>query len=159
MPKLAIYVPKKEMRELEKWRKQINFSKVFMRAVMREIRQRARSVREDDRVASAAEHYKQRLAVDSGPLEELGFDLGTAHVLDCRLSPEQIRQVVELGEFDPARPEHASLVEKTIGDEMTKVDGALEGGTDASRQAWRLVVYGGYVKGVVTAWQRVCEQM
>ena len=33
MPNLAIYVSKKEMRHIDRWRKKINFSRVFMRAL------------------------------------------------------------------------------------------------------------------------------
>lgn len=159
MPKLAIYVPKKEMRELDKWRKEINFSKVFMQAVMREIRQRSRHVEDQDKVTAAAAHYKQELALDTGPLEELGFQIGTSHVLDCRLTPEQIRGVVAFKSFDAEQQEQVEIIETTIGSDIGRVDEALDAGSKASRDAWRLVVYGGYVKGVAAAWQRVCEQM
>ena len=39
MPKLAIYVPKKAKKEIDRWRKRINFSQMFMRALEGEIRE------------------------------------------------------------------------------------------------------------------------
>ena len=48
MPKLAIYVPKKAKKEIDRWRKRINFSQVFMRALENEIRELQRAIDADD---------------------------------------------------------------------------------------------------------------
>ena len=83
MPKLAIYVPKKDMRQIEKWRKKINFSRVFMRALLAEIRERERagkpSKKGEKQMVEAAAHYRQELvaqgsvALDDEELMDIAF--------------------------------------------------------------------------------------
>ena len=66
MPKLAIYVTKKAKKEIDRWRKTINFSQVFMRALEHEIRGRERSLAADDsELAPAARHYRQQMSSHS----------------------------------------------------------------------------------------------
>ena len=82
MPKLAIYVPKKDMKELDKWRKTINFSQVFMMALMDEIHQRSRTPAAGaDQLTAAAQHYRRELAGSASPMVDLGYQLGSRKVL------------------------------------------------------------------------------
>lgn len=162
MPKLAIYVPKQQMRELDKWRKQINFSKVFMRAVMQEIRDRTQFGEESsDEVANAARHYKRMLSASAGSEEVIaaGHRLGTRHVLDCRLAPETLRSLMDCQE--PLSDDDVKTIEKAIGDDKKSLVDVLrgEGFDDDTYPTWRSDAYRGYVKGVSDAWKRVREQM
>jgi len=162
MPKLAIYVPKPQMRELEKWRKKINFSQVFTRAVMQEIRDRTRLTEESaDDVANAARHYKRLLSSSAGSEEVVaaGHRLGTRHVLDCHLSPEVLRRLMDCNEH--LSDDDVEAIEKAIGDDKKSLTDVLqdEGHNDDSYPTWRFDAYRGYLKGVADAWQRVREQM
>ncbi len=97
MPKLAIYVPKEEMREIERWRTRLNFSKIFLRAVQREIREQSRDFAADeDDLAKAANHYRRLLADDDATLVDAGHALGVEQVLKCKLTPKQIRRALPL---------------------------------------------------------------
>ena len=116
MPKLAIYVPKKDWREIEKWRKKINFSRIFMQALTREIQERSRGVKaSSDRIAAAADFYRQQLAESSAPLTDFSFKQGSEDVLECRLTPQLIQKVAQiedqdnLQKADTARDEHAQV--------------------------------------------------
>ena len=162
MPKLAIYVPKKDLRVIEKWRKKINFSKVFMRALSDEIRDRSRVVDTDDaKLTAAAEYYRRKLADGSEPLIDFGHQLGSRHVIDCQLSPDSIRQVMKIKESETWQPEDVAAIEETIGDDLQTIDDLLTKNDydEQSRATWRHVVYRGYLQGVAAAWQRVCEHM
>ncbi len=162
MPKLAIYVPKEEMRQIEKWRKRINFSQVFMRALAVEIRERSRGARASgDQVAAAADFYKRKLAANCQPLEDAAFQLGSKHVLDCRLSPEQILRINGLADAESLSKDDVAELEGAIGDDKKNIDAAFKK-LDLDEQsfpAWRQVAHRGYAKGVAAAWKQVCERM
>ena len=162
MPKLAIYVPKKDMRVIEKWRKRINFSKVFMRALSQEIRDRNRVVTtDDDKLGAAAAYYKRKLTECSDVLVDSGYDLGTSHVIECQLSPELIQRLLKLGRQQDWNDDDLAFIEEAVGDRMAAIDALLDKhGYDAqARPTWRKVVYQGYLNGVAAAWQKVCEHM
>lgn len=162
MPKLAIYVPKKDMREIERWRKKINFSQVFMKALLREIRSRSRKVDAGrGKLAAAAEYYRQKLAEDSDSLSDFGYKLGTQHVIECRLDPETIRTLLEIDGLDRAEGDGLAAVEQAIGSDRKQVDELADrsGFDEQSHPAWRSAVYEGYVAGVGAAWKRICDEM
>ncbi len=163
VPKLAIYVPKKEMKVIEKWRKQINFSKVFMKALGQEIRERSRIAATDgNRLKAAAQYYRKKMADSSEALVEFGIQIGNRHVIDCRLSPESIHALLKLKEVDAWQPDDTAMLEECISDEMVSINQMLsESGYDEeeSSGSWRNVVYRGYIEGVATAWRQVCEHM
>ena len=159
MPKLAIYVPKKEMVELEKWRKKINFSKVFMRAVMGEIRDRRRKSKPNEKAAAAARHYRKQLSAESESLEDAGFRLGSSHVMACRLTIQQIRDIQSIDQSESLPAEGAKQIEKWIGNDVHKMDSALKDSDESSRQALKNLFMRAYVKGVLASWREVCDQM
>jgi len=162
MPKLAIYVPKQEMREIDHWRKRINFSRVFMRALQDEIRQRSRTVdAKDDQLAAAARHYRQALTNASGTMTEFGFQLGSDDVLECRLSPESIHRLLEIDDPAQLNANQISTVEAVLEDQAQRItDFAGKHGYDLPLDpALRDAVYRGYVQGVVAAWKQVCHRM
>ncbi len=162
MPKLAIYVPKKEMREIEKWRKKINFSKIFMTALLKEIRERSRTAKgTKDELAAAAAFYKRKLSENSQSLVDFGFEVGSKHVIGCRLSPDVIRRVLEIEEFDTADSEAIKVIEGAIGSELRLANEHIQkhGYTERSHPTWRHEIFRGYVKGVAAAWKRVCDEM
>lgn len=162
MPKLAIYIAKKDMKTIEKWRKQVNFSKIFMTALDREIRERSRTVTaKQDKLAAAAEHYKARLAKDSGALIDFGYQLGVNDVLECRLATEVITKLLQVEDFEQLSADDVALVKQAIGDHANEIDqfGPTHGYQDQTHPTWRVAVYEGYGKGVAAAWSKVCEQM
>ena len=111
MPILAIYIPKKNMKLIEKWRKQVNFSKIFMAALDREVKNRSRKVgTKKDKIAMAAEHYKTRLVEDSTVLVDFGYQLGVDDVLECRLETETINKLLNVSEFDDLATDDIPLV-------------------------------------------------
>lgn len=160
MPKLAIYIPKKDMRAIEKWRKQINFSQVFMRALMQEIRRRSVAA-PNNKLAAAAQYYQSKLAESSDSLIEYGHQMGTSHVLDCGLPPELIRRLLDIRAAGTVRREDFSVIEQAIGTQMIQIQDFAEksGFDDGSHPTWRSSIYEGYVEGVAAAWKRVCEEM
>ena len=162
MPKLAIYVPKKEMKVIEKWRNQINFSKVFMGALRQEIGERTRVVETDEqKLQAAARFYKRELAENSSALLEFGHRLGVRQVMDCKLGPDVIRRLHELRDLDSWKPDELNIIQTSIGAEMSGVDKALNdsGYDESERPTWRLIVFRGYLAGVAAAWQQVCKHM
>lgn len=166
MPKLAIYVPKRDMRQIEAWRKKINFSKVFMKALMAEIRAMERSTKrttsDQGQLARAAEYYQCEMIEEGADvLVDRGFALGRQHVLDCRLSATTIRQLLKIDSADRLSTAESAQVVELLGDAMRGVDQLAEkhGFDDTSRPLWEQAVYRGYLKGVAAAWQEVCEQM
>ena len=165
MPKLAIYVPKKDMRQIERWRKEINFSQVFMKAVLAEIRQKERwsgASGDNEQVASAAEFYRRKLVEEGGDgIVEYGHSIGLKHVLECRLSPVVIRRMVEIHRSDELGKKASADVAEAVGEDLKEADALAErGGYDPTSQpAWRSALYRGYVSGVASAWEKVCEQM
>jgi hypothetical protein len=162
MPKLAIYVPKKDMREIERWRKRINFSQVFMKALSQEIRDRSRMVEApEEKVAAAADYYKRKLAEGSASLVDVGYSLGAGHVVECQLAPETIRGLLEIEELDSLTTGDLTAIEAAIGKDKKTVADLLQeqGYSDESHPMWRVAFYQGYVRGVTEAWKQVCEQM
>lgn len=162
MPKLAIYIPKRDMREIEKWRKKINFSQVFMQALMREIAHRSRSVSaDDDKVSAAARHYRKKLASNQQPLVDFGFQSGSDDVLECRLAPETILRLQRIEDSDDPSSADQHEIEKALGDHKAKIaDFAAQHQIDESTHPlWRTSICSGYVNGVAAAWKRVCEEM
>lgn len=162
MPKLAIYVSKQDMKAIERWRKRINFSKVFIRAVFEEIRRLERLAgAPEGKVAAAAEYYRGKLSESAGPVAEFGFELGSSHVLDCRLSPETIRQLLELKCQEAVGEKQRKIVDKAIGDDMHRVNQCAQehGFHDEQFPTWRDAVYRSYLSGVAAAWERVCAKM
>ena len=162
MPKLAIYVPKKEMKEIERWRKRINFSQVFMRALRREINDRSRVPEsEAEQLVVAALHYKRKLSDNSKSLVDYGYRLGSQHVVGCQLTPESIRRILEIADFDSVTADDISAIDEAVGADLASMDKMRkEQGIDAeSHPTWKHEVYRGYVKGVLDAWKQVCEAM
>ena len=166
MPKLAIYVPKKDMRQIEKWRKKINFSRVFMRALMAEIRELERakkpSKKSEKQMAEAAAHYRQELvAQGSVALDDEAYQLGFNQVIQCRLSAESIRAMLPLQQKDEWSSEDHEQVKESLGvDQETLQKVAREQGfDDTSRAVWETSVLRAYVNGITEAWRRVCEEM
>lgn len=162
MPKLAIYVSKKDMRKLDPWRNKINFSQVFMKALQREIQERTRVIQAPKgKVAAAADHYKAKLAENSQALIDFGFQLGSGSVLDCRLSPEAIRSLLAINNADDLTEGDVNTIRETVGEDAKTIDRyAAEHGIDERcNPTWHLAVYSGYVKGVASAWKDVCETM
>jgi hypothetical protein len=161
MPKLAIYIPKKDMREIEQWRKKLNFSQVFMRALRQEIRERSRFLKmPDEQLARAAEYYRNVLMEDSNSLIEIGYKRGCAHVLDCALSPPVIRRLCRLNAAETFEPEDLEVVAEALGGQKTLARLVSdEGLDDRTHPVCRESICRGYVKGVADAWARVCEQM
>ena len=162
MPKLAIYIPKEEMRRLEKWRKRINFSRIFMQALEQEIREQTRMADvADGKLVAAAKYYQRKLSESCQPLVDAGFELGTARVLRCRLTPEQIRQLLEISEQDEYSDESVVELEKVIGDDHKRLAKTFQklGFDEQSFPTWRRMAYRGFVQGVAAAWRQVCERM
>ncbi|MFP6613927.1 MAG: hypothetical protein VB875_15055 [Pirellulales bacterium] len=162
MPKLAIYIPKKNMKLIEKWRKQVNFSKIFMAALDREVKNRSRKVgTKKEKIAMAAEHYKTRLVEDSTVLVDFGYQLGVDDVLECRLETETINKLLNVSEFDDLATDDIPLVTTANKNRAAQIDqfGQTHGYQDHSNPTWRHAVYTGYLKGVSDAWNKVCEQL
>jgi len=162
MPKLAIYVPKPAMREIERWRHQINFSQVFMRAITEEIHQRSRAVEGgDEKWAAAAAFYRRKLAENSASLVDFGYQLGGQHILDCRLSPETIRRLLAIEPLDASRQQDWEAIEEAIGSDGSKLEARAQqlGVDDLSHPTWRTAIARGYLAGVAAAWKRVCDQI
>jgi hypothetical protein len=166
MPKLAIYVPKKDMRQIERWRKKINFSRVFMRALMAEIHERERagksSKKGEKQMAEAAAHYRQELvAQGSLALDDEAYQLGFNQVVQCHLSAESIRAMLLLQDKDEWAGDERQRVKESLGDGQDRLLAvAREHGFDeSSRPVWETSVLRAYTKGVADAWRRVCEEM
>ena len=161
MPKLAIYIPKKEMRVIDKWRKRINFSQVFMQALAQEIRHRSRIVDSDKgRLQAAAQFYKRKIAEDSQSLVDFGHQLGYRQILDCQLPPDTIRRLVQLRQSEDWQEEDLKLVEQTLGKEnLDAADALVKGDENLQKAAMQHVVFRGFVEGVADAWQQICDQM
>ena len=99
MPKLAIYVPKQAKKEIDRWRKRINFSQVFMRALESEIRELQRAVDADDsQLTAAAQHYRRQMADGREMVGSLGHTEGVRLVLECRLDSEAIQTLAKWSE-------------------------------------------------------------
>lgn len=161
MPKLAIYVPKQEMREIERWRKTLNFSRIFMKALRQEIQRRTQLAGVGgDEVAKAAEHYRQLLADDDHGPEELGHQLGRTHVLECKLTPSEIRSVLRLQGRSDWTEDEEKLVRRLAGgkNQLSQMATNREW-TQQSHPTWEASLLNGYVEGVAAAWERVCEHL
>jgi len=162
MPKLAIYVSKQDMKSIERWRKRINFSKLFIHAVFDEMRRLERSVTAPEgKVAAAADYYRSKMSQIAGPLTEFGFELGAAHVLDCKLSPEVIRKLLEVRNVGVEAAEDRKLIEQTLGEDLRNVEQFANdhGFREETFPTWRTAAYRGYLDGVAAAWEKVCLKM
>jgi hypothetical protein len=161
MPKLAIYVPKEDMKEIERWRKKVNFSKIFMHALRREIRDRSRVVKAaDGQLAKAAEHYRRALAQDLSSLVDVGYELGSRHVLECKLSTAAIRRLRTLSEQDTLEAAEVESVSQWLGGE--KVLDELARGQELAEHADPIsceLICRGYARGVADAWEKVCDHL
>ena len=162
MPKLAIYVPKKEMKLIDKWRKRINFSQVFMRALQKEIQQQTQKVKGgQDQWTRAAKYYRQMMTDSSQAVVDFGFDLGSRHVLDCQLSPETILRLHELSKREALTSQDFALIKSEIDGDREGIDRFLnDKGYDVNTfPIAREELCRGYVRGVADAWKKVCEKM
>ena len=162
MPKLAIYVPKQAKKEIDRWRKRINFSQVFMRALENEIRELERAVEADDsQLTAAAQHYRRQMADDREVVISLGHAEGARLVLECRLDQEAIQTLVKWSE----EPELDGQQRGRIGELLDKDGDALRksakklGYRPESHPGLEGDLFRGVVRGVTGAWGRVCEQM
>jgi hypothetical protein len=162
MPKLAIYVPKKDMREIEKWRHSINFSRVFMAALSHEIRRRSRTPQAaQDKISAAADFYRSQLAEDCEPLVDFGYRLGTEHVVNCRLTAGTIGKLAALRDAEMLDEKQTKLVQQALSDDQGEVDKFCDdhGFEKRACPTRHLAVHKGYVTGVADAWQEVCKHM
>lgn len=160
MPKLAIYIPKKDMREIDQWRKKLNFSQIFMRALRQEIRERSRLIdAPDEQLAQAAEYYRQALTDDSESLVDIGYQLGCTQVLQCAISPAVIRRLCELNDTESSPSHREEIVEAMGGKQALKKLVRGHDLDDRTHPMWRESICLGFVKGVADTWARVCERM
>jgi hypothetical protein len=161
MPKLAIYVPKQDMREIERWRKKLNFSQIFMTALRREIQERSRTMEvSGGQLSRAAEFYRKSLEEDSGCLLDAGYQLGVSSVLGCRLTVPSIRSVLMLDAGMPLSAADVEVVCRALGDADALNRLAQEHGVQsATDPTWRELICRGFAKGVADTWEKVCERM
>lgn len=162
MPKLAIYVPKKAKKETDRWRKTINFSQVFMRALETEIRERERSFAAgDDEVANAVRHYRQQMSSRSEPLVSLGHAEGVRLVLECRLDPETIHVIIQWADEADVGNDERARIRECLGKANDGLLKAAEkiGYHSGTHPVLEADLHRGVVRGVVDAWERVCEKM
>ena len=162
MPKLAIYVPKQAKKEIERWRKRINFSQVFMRALEGEIRELQRAVDADDsQLTAAAQHYRRQMADDREVVVSLGHTEGVRLVLECRLDPEAIQTVAKWSEeaaLDGKQRERIGELLGKNGDVLRKSAKKL-GYRPETHPGLENDLFHGVVRGITDAWGRVCQQM
>ena len=162
MPKLAIYVPKKAKKQIEKWRKTINYSQIFMRALESEIHERQRSLEAgSDLLTAAARHYRRRLTESADALLDLGHQLGTRLVLECRFEPETIHRLAELTTRKELSLQDREMIETELGKQADQLieEAAGLGYHEQSHPGFRADLYRGVVLGVAAAWKQVCEEM
>ena len=162
MPKLAIYVSKQDMKSIERWRKRINFSRVFISAVFEEVRRLERTAdAPDGKLAAAAEYYRGKMSEGASPMTDFGFELGTNQVLECKLSPDSIRRLLEVRNVGFDLDDEREAVEKSLADNVRKIERFAKehGFTDESYPTWRDAAYQGYLDGVAGAWEKVCVKM
>ena len=159
MPKLAIYVPKDEMKKIDRWRKKINFSRVFMRALAREIERQSSPAPDNDKLAAAAMHYGRELASDLTPIRQLGVQLGTADVVECRLTKQQVYVVLGLDDGKPKKRELACL--EALKDHKKAIDATWKKShrDESKHPGWKRELVDGYIDGVRSAWDEVCRVM
>lgn len=154
MPKLAIYVPKKQMKLVERWRKRINFSQVFVKALMVEIEARSQPRHEYD---AAAEYYATVPSADAAA--GWGRQLGNAHVVDCKIAREDLAQLVRLAEEDELNAEHRRTVRKQIKrlEDADRVCEKLASFCTSKEEMARVEAdfMAGYLRGVAAAWAEV----
>ncbi len=162
MPKLAIYVPKKAKKEIDRWRKRINFSQVFMRALENEIRELQRAIDADDsQLTTAAQHYRRQMAGDRDALVSLGHAEGVRLVLECQLDSDAIHTMVQWSADGDLEIKQCVRVSEILGKEVESlVKSAKKMGYRAdSHPGLEADLFRGVVRGVTDAWGRVCEQM
>ena len=161
MPKLAIYVPKAEMKLVEKWRKRLNFSRIFMQALHAEIeRQQAkrkghRSPSAADDVVRAAEFYQAQLNEPSETLEQLGKRVAREQILSCAVQVDIVQKLVEMCDQDALSAEDMTLIKRQIEKTFVAADKRLHGtGNKPLADAFATA----YVQGIAEAWQEISEQ-
>ncbi len=162
MPKLAIYVPKDEMKIVDKWRKKLNFSKIFMRALQQEIQNQSRKVKSPkDKIAAAAEHYKSELSRNSKSLVDFAFELGSGHVLNCRLDAHLLRQLLEIADPNNLNKQQHKLVYDALVGNRREIKAFLHShGYDVEKfPTVHEQIARGYVQGVAAAWKQIREKM
>ena len=162
MPKLAIYVSKQDMKSIERWRKRINFSRVFISAVFEEVRRLERTAdAPEGKLAAAADYYRSKMTEGASPMTDFGFELGTVQVLECQLSPEAIRRLLELRTMGFDAAEERKALEQSLAGGLGKLERFAKehGFTDESYPTWREAAYQGYLDGIASAWEKVCVKM
>ncbi len=164
MPKLAIYIPKSEMKQIERWRKKLNFSRIFMQALSREINLRSREAPLDaDKLAKAAAFYGSQLAADHQQIADSGFATGQSHVLDCELSAESIRELVKIDSSELGDEKVVRRLAELLGPTREKVSQAMgelreeHQITEQTHPAWKRAFHEGYLAGIQAAWKQVCQ--
>jgi hypothetical protein len=154
------------MREIEKWRRKINFSQVFMTALGHEIRRRSRRpTAAKDKISAAADFYRSQLAERCEPLVDFGYQLGNDHVVNCRLTAQTIGKLVALKDSESLDEKQAKLVKQALSNVQGDVQGDVDkfcddhGFEKRACPTRNLAVYQGYVTGVSDAWQEICKHM
>ena len=163
MPKLAIYVPKAEMKLVEKWRKRLNFSRIFMKALHAEIeRQQAEkggrrpSTTTAAEVAVAAKFYKSQLNEPAESLEQLGKRTAREQILACTLPVDVVQQLTALCDQDVLSPEDMRFIKRQVEKTPAAADKRLHGNdqkrpdVDAFARA--------YLQGIAKTWQEISKQ-
>jgi hypothetical protein len=111
-------------------------------------------------LARAAEHYRRALAEDAGSSADLGYQMGSTHVLECVLPPEVIRRLLELNDAETLPAGGLEEIVAAMGGQQVLKKTVREYGLeDRKHPTWRESICRGYAKGVADAWARVCEQM
>ena len=134
-----------------------------MKALMAEIkvreRQSSRSASKND-LTSAAEHYKSVLVKEESSLTDVGYQLGSQHVLQCVLSPSTIREILRIQDSGQWTAFDQQIVRDAIGKDTNTVGKAAEAANgEEEALVWKLSMLRGYVAGVAEAWQQVCKQI
>jgi len=162
MPKLAIYVPKKAKKEIDRWRKRINFSQMFMRALEGEIRELQRAVDADDsQLATAAQHYRRQMADDREVVVSLGHTEGARLVLECQLDPKAIQTLVKWSDESELDGQQRERIGEFLGENRDALRKSAKtlGYRPETHPGLENDLFHGVVRGVTDAWGRVCEQM
>jgi len=166
MPKLAIYIPKKEMKLIDKWRKRLNYSQIFMQALQKEIERIGRSadssvVQEHDRrIADAADYYRPCVAREPVSLGQFAYEMGWNHVMNCQIARDQLHVLVALEGSEELTPAQFRLIKHEVGADLTQVDQFMEeNAINARSQIVREEFGRGYVHGVAEAWRKVAALM
>lgn len=163
MPKLAIYVPKAEMKLIEKWRKRLNYSQIFMKALQEEIR-RQRAKKESTRrkssaaasdVVRAANFYKSRLNQSDESLDELGKRMAREQVLACSIPVDVVQQLVRLCDKDELTRDDMLLIKRQIEHTSLAADARLN---DFDTKSEDMEAFSrAYLQGTADTWQEITQ--